>query len=38
MRMSTVTWNLGRRSWRDWFLTAIGCALALLVSPPAGLA
>ena len=38
MPTSTVIWNLGRRSRRAWFRTAIGCALALLVSPPAGLA
>jgi len=38
MPTSTVIWNLGRCSRRAWFRTAIGCALALLVSPPAGLA
>jgi putative tricarboxylic transport membrane protein len=38
MRTSTVTWSLGRRSWSGWFRTAIGCALALLVGPPAGMA
>lgn len=45
MRTNSVTRNLGRRLWRNWFRTAIGCALALLVSllallvsPPAGLA
>ncbi len=38
MRTNSVTRSFGRRLWRDWFRTAIGCALALLVSPPAGLA
>jgi tripartite-type tricarboxylate transporter receptor subunit TctC len=38
MRTNSVTRTLGRRWWRVWSRTAIGCALALLVAPPAGLA
>jgi tripartite-type tricarboxylate transporter receptor subunit TctC len=38
MRSNSVTWKFGRRLWHRWSWTAIGCALALLVGPPSGLA
>jgi tripartite-type tricarboxylate transporter receptor subunit TctC len=35
MRSNSVTRKFGRRSWHRWSWTAIGCALVLLVGPPA---
>jgi tripartite-type tricarboxylate transporter receptor subunit TctC len=35
MRSNSVTWTFGRRLWRGWPWTAIGCALALLAGLPA---